>query len=90
MGLFLGFFAILLVLFMVGAMALAEWADMDPGEAWQWLKKRYFPHWQASVVKKKGKFVQASKDKSKGIVSVSTKKKALKLNSRPSQSRRRA
>lgn len=32
MGLFLGFLAVALVLFLVFAMALAEWADMDPGD----------------------------------------------------------
>jgi hypothetical protein len=31
-GLFLGFLAVALVLFLVFAMALAEWADMDPGD----------------------------------------------------------
>ncbi len=32
MGLLLGFLAVALVLFLVFAMALAEWADMDPGD----------------------------------------------------------
>ncbi len=32
MGVLLGFLAVALVLFLVFAMALAEWADMDPGD----------------------------------------------------------
>jgi hypothetical protein len=41
MALFLGFFALTLVMFMVFAMALAEWADQDPGDLWQSLKRRW-------------------------------------------------
>ncbi|NTV52269.1 MAG: hypothetical protein HGA76_04560 [Candidatus Firestonebacteria bacterium] len=40
MGLLLAILATLLVLFMVAAMALAEWADKDPGELWSLLWKR--------------------------------------------------
>lgn len=42
MGLLLGIFALLLVCFMVFAMALAEWADQDPLEFFQgWWRKRH-------------------------------------------------
>ena len=34
MAIFIGIFVVALVLFMVFAMALAEWADLDPGQLW--------------------------------------------------------
>jgi hypothetical protein len=40
MGLILAILATLLVLFMVAAMAVAEWADKDPGEILAMLWKR--------------------------------------------------
>ncbi len=43
MAIFLGVFAVLLVLFMVFAMALAEWADMDPGEWFARLRRGRSP-----------------------------------------------
>ncbi len=44
MALFIGIVIILIVLFMIFAMALAEWMDKDPGEFFRkWFKPRTLP-----------------------------------------------
>jgi hypothetical protein len=40
MGLLIAVLATVLVLFMVAAMAVAEWSDLDPGQVWNRLWKR--------------------------------------------------
>ena len=65
MTLVLGTFIVALVLFMVVAMALAEWADKDPGDLWKALVRRRRP---SSVPSKASEAVSAPAEASASIV----------------------